>query len=112
MILNVDQTPSKYVLTDNFKMTAKGEKHISRTGSSDKRCITLTLCESHNETILPFQLIYKGKTSRSLPNISFAEDFSLSHNEKHWSKETETLCLINDVLVPYIKRVKEEKVLP
>ena len=36
----------------------------------------------------------------------------MSHNKKHWSNETENIRLINGVLVPYIKRVKEEKALP
>ena len=36
----------------------------------------------------------------------------MSRNEKHLSNETETIGLINDVLVPYIKRLKEKKVLP
>ena len=48
LIINADQTPSKCVATDNVTMAAKGEKHISRTGSNDRRSITLTLWESHN----------------------------------------------------------------
>ena len=58
-------------------MAAKGEKHISWTGFNDQRSMTLTLCESHNGTILPFQLIYKGKTAIWLPNVDFADGFSL-----------------------------------
>ena len=67
-------------------MKAKGEKHISWTGPNDKRSITLTLCKSHNGTILPFQhftLYKKRKAARSLSNVAFAEDFSLSHNGTH-----------------------------
>ena len=108
LITNADQTPFKYVVTDGKKW----RKHISRAGSHDKRSITLTLCESHNRTILPFQFIYKGKTAGSLSNIDFPDGFSLSHSEEHWSNETETIRLINDVLVPYMKKVKEEKAFP
>ena len=56
-------------------MATKGEKHISKTGSNDKRSITLTLCESHDRIILLFQLIYKGKTARLLPNVNFPDGF-------------------------------------
>ena len=90
-------------------MAAKGEENISYTGSNDKRSITLTLYESHDGTMLPFWLIYNGKTTISLPNVGFPEGFCLSHNMKHWSNETETIRLINDVLVPYIEKMKEEK---
>ena len=112
LIINVDQTPSKFVATDNVTMAAKGEKHISRAGATDKRAITVTLCETLDGHILPFQLIYTGKTERSLPNVKFPRGFCLAYNPKHWSNENETLRLIEDVLVPYIAKIKEEKSLP
>ena len=112
LIINVDQTPSKFVATDKMTMAAKGEKHISRAGATDKRAITVTLCETLDGHILPFQLIYTGKTERSLPNVKFPRGFCLAYNPKHWSNENETLRLIEDVLVPYIAKIKEEKSLP
>ena len=81
-------------------------------GGNDKRCITATLCESLDGTMLPFQLIYKGKTERSLPSYDFLEGFSLSFNEKHWSNEIETIRLIDEILLPYIEKVKKEHNLP
>ena len=62
----------------------------------------MTLCESFDIAIPPFQLIYTGKTERSLPNVDFLQGLCFAFNEKH---------LINDVLVPYIEKVKEEKAL-
>ena len=112
LIINVDQTPSKFVATDNVTMAAKGEKHISRAGATDKRVITVTLCETLDGHILPFQLIYTGKTERSLPNVKFPRGFCLAYNPKYWSNENETLRLTEDVLVPYIAKIKEEKSLP
>ena len=44
--------------------------------------------------------------------LIFLTVFFLSHYKKHWSNETETVRLINSVLVSYIKRVEEEKALP
>ena len=72
----------------------------------------MTLSESLDGHILPFQLTYTGKTQRSLPNVTFPDGFCLAYNQKHWSNETETIRLIEDVLVPYIEKVKEEKFLP
>ena len=43
LIINANQTPSKYFATDNVTTAAKREKHIYRTGSNDKRSITVTL---------------------------------------------------------------------
>ena len=112
LIINVDQTASKFVTTDNITMAAKWEKHILRAGATDERTITVTLCESLDCCMLPFQLIYTGKTERSLPDFTFLDGFCLAFNQKHWSNEIETICLIEDLLVPYIKKVKEEKTLP
>ena len=89
-------------------MVTKGEKHISRAGATDKRAITITLCETLDGQILPFQLIYTGKTQRSLPSVKFPCGFFLSYNPKHWSNEDETLRLIEEVLVLYVEKVKKE----
>ena len=110
LVINAYQTPSKFIATNNI--TTKGEKHISRTGSSDKRSITLTVCKSNDGTMLPFHFIYKGKTARSLPNEDLPEGICLSHNMKHYSNETETNRLIKDLLVPYTEKPKEGKALP
>lgn len=92
-------------------MAAQGEKHVSRRGATDKRAIPVTLCEFLDGVILPFQLTYTGKTERSLPKFNFSGRFCLDFSEKHWSKETETIHQIINVLVPYIKKVKDEQAL-
>ena len=68
LIMNIDQTSSKYVTTDRVTMGKKGSKHVSKKGSNDKRAITATYAETLAGDILPFQLIYQGKTVRSIPN--------------------------------------------
>ena len=92
-------------------MAAKGEKHISRAEETDKRAKTATLCKSLDGCMLLSQPIYIGKTERSLPDFTFPDGLCLAFNQKSWSNETETTCLIEDLLVPYIKKVKEEKAL-
>ena len=111
LIINVDQKPSKFVATENISMTAKGEEHISRAEETDKRAKTATLCKSLDGCMLLSQPIYIGKTERSLPDFTFPDGLCLAFNQKNWSNETETTCLIEDLLVPYIKKVKEEKAL-
>ena len=112
LIINVDQTVSKFVATDNITMAANGEKHILCAAATDKRAINVTLCKSLDSCMLPFQITYTGKTERPLPDFTFPGRFCLAFNLKHWSNETETICLIKDLLVPYIGKVKEEKALP
>ena len=60
LIINVDQTPSKFVPTENVTMAEKNSTHVSKKGASDKRGITVTFAETLSGQILPFQLIYAG----------------------------------------------------
>ena len=59
MILNLDQTPSKFVPSSNTTLAPRGTKSIPVTGSSDKRAITATFTIIHDGDFLPMQLIYK-----------------------------------------------------
>ena len=85
LIINVDQTPSKYVATEKITMAEKNSRHVSKKGKNAKRQITL---------------IYKGKTSRSVPSVNFPAGFLLSVNEHHWSNENETLNGWSNCTIP------------
>ena len=82
LILNIDQTPSKFVPTKNVTMAETDSKHVSRKSGNDKRGITVTLSETIAGKILPFQLIYTGKTDK-------------------FTKELERLFIV-EVMVPEI----------
>lgn len=58
---------------------------------------------------LPLQLIYGGKTERSLPKVKFPGSFSLNFNGKHFSNTQESLKLI---IVPYVEKEHEMLKLP
>ena len=62
LVLNLDQTPSKFVPSGNHTLAKKGSKSVSIAGSSDKRNITATFVISLEGDFLPMQLIYGGKT--------------------------------------------------
>ena len=72
-ILNIDQTPSKFVPTENFTMAETGSKHVSIKGGNDKRGITVTLSKTITGKILPFQLIDTVKIARSFPSVEFPQ---------------------------------------
>ena len=54
------------------------------------------------------QLIYGGKTKQSLPRFKFPESFSLSANPKHFSNKTESLKIIKEITLPYVKQQRQE----
>ena len=113
LILNLDQTPSKYVAASKITMHEKGAKHVTTAGGNDKRTVTLTVVATLSGCLLPFQIIYAGKTDRCLPPAARKDgDFLCSYNKSHWSNQEETLRIIDGVLVPYIEKVKQELKLP
>ena len=96
----------------SFTNAEKSSKHVLKQGADDKRAITLTLAETLSGDMLPSQMIYKGKTYRSLPTAEFLEGFLLGFNKSHWSNEKESLHLLKDVIFPYITEVKKNSKLP
>ena len=88
-------------------MAPKSVKHVAIAGLNDRRAITLTLTISLDGKMLPFQVIYGGKTKQSLPKVKFPDGFSLSVNEKHYSNKEEVIKHLNEIVIPYVKRERE-----
>ena len=81
---------------------------MPKQGADDKCAITLALAKTLSEDMLPFQMIYTGKTSCSLLAAKFPESFLLGFNKLRWSNKEETLCLMKEVISPYITKVKKK----
>ena len=58
LILNLDQTPLKYIPVGRQSLAKKGSKSVSIAGSTDKRSITGTFIITLSGNFLPMQLIY------------------------------------------------------
>ena len=84
LIMNFDQTSLKYAPISNSTVAKKGSKHIPITGGAFKESITVVFGITYSGKFLPMQLIYKGKTQRGFPRVSFPSSFSLSANSKHF----------------------------
>ena len=85
MVLNHDQTPLKYVPFGNTTLTQKSSSTVPIKGVSDKGMITGAFTISLDGQYLPIQLIYAGKTHKSIPKMNFPKEFSSSADPKHFS---------------------------
>ena len=108
LVINLDQTPLKYIPSARQTLAKKGVKSVSITGSTDKRSITGTFLITLEGNFLPMQLIYGGKAEKSLPRFNFPESFSLSANPKHFSNTAESIKVIEEVVIPYIEKQRQE----
>ena len=66
--------------------------------------ITATLTITLDGPFLPVQLIYGGKTSKSPPGVNFPKSFSVSANPKHYSNEQESIKVLKEIIIPYVKK--------
>ena len=104
LVINLDQTPSKYVPGCNKTLAPKGVKNVSIAGSTDKRTITATFSITMDGQFLPMQIIYGGKTSKSIPRVSFPDRLLVSANPKHYSNEEESLKMMEHIIIPYVQK--------
>ena len=112
LVFNLDQTPSKYIQSSRYTMGKEGAKSVSICGSSDKQSITATFIVTLDGSFLPMQLIYGGKTSKSLPSVEFPEGFSLSANPKHYSNSEESMKVIEEIVIPHSVKTRKKLNLP
>ena len=104
MVINLDKTPSKFVPGCNKILAKKGCKSVPITGSTDKRIITAIFSITLTGEFPPVQLIYGGKTTKSISAVPFAADFVISVNKKHYINEKEALNMLESIVIPYVEQ--------
>ena len=40
--------------------------------------------------------------------FNFPKELNVTHSENHWSNEDKAIELVNHILIPYVKKVREE----
>ena len=108
LVLNLDQTPLSYVSPGKYTFDLKGSKTVPIKDVDDKRQITATFTVTASGSFLPIQLIYSGKTKRSLPKFDFPKCFGVIFLPNHWSNYEKCVSLFKKIIFPYLISKKEE----
>lgn len=112
-IVNADQTQVVYNMGSSISWAPTGEKQVSVVGVEEKRALTLLQALSMAGDVLPFQAIYVGKTSRSLPDAtapsfdtaqSLGFQFEFSRTKTYWSTLGTMQNFVSQILVPFFRR--------
>lgn len=69
-IVNADQTQVVYSHGSQYTWNQCGARQVQVVGTEEKHAYTILVGVSNNGSVLPFQAIYQGKTSNSLPILS------------------------------------------
>lgn len=70
------------------------------------------MCKSLSGNLLPFQLIYQGKTAASIPKVDFPKEWHVTATENHWSNEEKTKEYIKLITLPFIEMKRKKLDLP
>ena len=108
LVINWDHTGLNYVPVSNWTMAAEGSKRVEIAGVDDKRQITAVFAGTMNGFFLPPQIIYKGKTQKCLPSVSFPDTWHITYTCNHWANEKTTEDYILKILLPYVKNKQKE----
>ena len=93
--------------SSRFTYEVRSSSAVAVIGAEDKRQITVCVAASLDGTMLPLQLIFQGKTPRSLPPAtpaSLAARADLTFSENHWSSQATMQRYIEKVIIPYVDR--------
>jgi len=107
LVINMDQTGVHLVPSSGWTYEKVNSSSVAVVGADDKRQITVCLASSLHGDLLPLQLIFQGKTARSLPDPTAASIASLCHltqSENHWSSQTTMQLYISEILMPHAER--------
>ena len=108
MAINFDQTGTRMVPVSDWTLEVQGSKQIDMIGLDDKREVTALLAVSMTGELLPSQIIYGGKTPRCHPSVNIPPGWNITHSQSHWSTKETMLEYVDEVLVPYMARQREQ----
>lgn len=104
LIINLDQTGVKLVPSAAWTYEKRNSSSVAVVGAEDKRQITACIASSLSGELLPLQLIFEGKTERSLPERTAASIASLCHltfSDNHWSSQKTMQEYVSEIIMPY-----------
>jgi hypothetical protein len=122
LLVNSDQTGCRYSSGALETYAKTGSKQVEVIGKDERRAFTLMVGISMSGEVLPFQAIYAGKTSGSLPTKSAPDykkaveelkfRFESSGNDTYWSTMTTMQSYVTNILAPYFESHRNQLNLP
>jgi len=96
------------VSASSFTYEMMGSSDVAIIGAEDKRQITACVAASLRGDLLPLQLIFQGKTTRSQPASTLASTAArvdITCSDNHWSTQATMQRWITNVLLPHSERM-------
>ena len=121
LYVNSDQTQVVYVPGNRMSWARKGAKQVALVGAKEKWAFTLLVSVAADGTALPFQAIYQGGTTKSLPSPHAPNMADVNAagmlleflgTKTYWSNQKTMRNFVNEILTPYFEKTKAQLALP
>lgn len=118
LYVNLDQTQAVFAPGSKLTYAKIGAKQVSLVGGDEKRAFTMMVSVANNGTLLPFQVIYSGKTQASCPlkNAEYYDDvmkigmlLEFSGTSTYWSNLNMMKNFVTSILNPYFMNEREKE---
>ena len=77
-------------------------------GAGDKRQITVTVAGNLIGKLLPFQMLYVGRTERCHPSTAIPEGFDIWHTPNRWANGDTCIRFVENIILPYISVARKD----
>ena len=101
LVINCDQTGVKVVPSSEWTLERRGSARVEVAGVDDKRQVTVPLACTLSGHLLPFQVLYTGKTEICHPSTAFPDGCDIWHTPNHWANSETSLRLVQNIVIPY-----------
>ena len=108
-LLNADETGIPFLLSPDHTRAVEGSKEILGACFGDKRQVTGVPLVSATGDFLGLQVIFQGKTQRSLPpnHEQFPNKIHCTFSETHWVTVAAQKELLTRFVLPYVRQHAE-----
>jgi hypothetical protein len=108
LVVNFNQTRVHLKPFSERTYEVKGAKQVLSLGKEDKRQFTVLGSVAADGVLLPFQVVFQGKTRQVLPKnaatvIAVSEGWHFTHSANHWSTQETMRSFVQKVLHPYFE---------
>ena len=99
------------VPSSQWTQAEKGATTVKIAGGSDMHQVTVSVPGTLSGKLLPFQILYEGKTEQCHPLSQFPEGFDTWHTPDHWANSETCIHCVKNIILPYVSATHKDLVL-
>jgi hypothetical protein len=110
LVVNMDETGLNTMSFSKTTLAPKGSKQVPGLTKGATSSVTKVTCMTANGILLPYMIIFEGKTGTVLPDdVEPAKGSLYTCTATHFANWDTTLIYIRKVIVPYVQKVRGER---